>query len=84
MDSIRNEIIEELKVVRMNKKHVYDIILRLIDAIEFSAPAPGPTPVPAPTPVPVPVPVPVPAPEPEPKPSAKPAAKRVPKKSTKA
>ena len=80
MDSIRNEIIEELKVVRMNKKHVYDIILRLIDAIESSAPAPGPTPVPAPTPVPVPAP----EPEPEPKPSAKPATKRVPKKSTKA
>ena len=80
MDSIRNEIIEELKVVRMNKKHVYDIILRLIDAIESSAPAPAP----APTPTPAPAPTPVPTPEPEPKPSAKPAAKRVHKKTTKA
>ena len=69
MESIRQEIRDEMKSLRINKKHVYDILLRLVDEIDGATkPAPVPEPVaPAPVPAPVPAPEPVaPAPVPEP------------------
>ena len=56
MESIRQEIRDEMKSLRINKKHVYDILLRLVDEIDGATkPAPVPEPV-APAPVPAPVP----------------------------
>ena len=68
MESLRQEIRDEMKSLRVNKKHVYDILLRLVDELDSakSAPAPAPAPVvePAPAPTPTPTPTPTPAPAP--------------------
>jgi hypothetical protein len=83
MESIRQEIRDEMKSLRINKKHVYDILLRLVDEIDGAAkPAPAPEPVaPAPAPAPVPEPVaPAPAPEPEKPKVVKKVVRRVKKK----
>jgi len=68
MESLRQEIRDEMKSLRINKTHVYDILLRLIDEIDGDKPVSTPvvktepvTPTPTPTPEPV-----TPAPEPEP------------------
>ena len=47
MESLRQEIRDEMKSLRVNKKHVYDILLRLVDELDSakSAPAPAPAPV---------------------------------------
>ena len=81
MESIRQEIRDEMKSLRINKKHVYDILLRLVDEIDGVAkPAPVPEPVaPAPAPVPEPV-APAPAPEPEKPKVVKKVVRRVKKK----
>ena len=83
MESIRQEIRDEMKSLRINKKHVYDILLRLVDEIDGTTkPAPAPEPVaPAPAPAPVPEPVaPAPAPEPEKPKVVKKVVRRVKKK----
>ena len=68
MESLRQEIRDEMKSLRINKTHVYDILLRLIDEIDGDKPVSTPvvktepvTPTPTPTPEPV-----TPAPELEP------------------
>jgi len=62
MESLRQEIRNEIKSLRINKRHVYEILLRLVDELDSikvkSAPAPAPAPAPEP--------VPTPTPEPEP------------------
>ena len=81
MESIRQEIRDEMKSLRINKKHVYDIWLSLVDEIDGATkPAHVPEPV-APTPAPVPEPVaPAPAPEPEKPKVVKKVVRRVKKK----
>ena len=68
MESLRQEIRDEMKSLRVNKKHVYDILLRLVDELDGAkpaAPAPAPAPVPDVKPTPAPTPTPTPTPEPE-------------------
>lgn len=60
MESLRQEIRDEMKSLRVNKKHVYDILLRLVDELDGAKPAPAPTPAPAPVAEPAPTPEPVP------------------------
>lgn len=81
MESIRQEIRDEMKSLRINKKHVYDILLRLVDEIDGATkPAPVPESV-APAPVPAPEPVaPAPVPEPEKPKVVKKVVRRVKKK----
>jgi len=66
MESLRQEIRDEMKSLRVNKKHVYDILLRLVDELDGAKPAaPAPAPVPDVKPTPAPTPTPTPTPEPE-------------------
>ena len=54
MESLRQEIRDEMKSLRVNKKHVYDILLRLVDELDSTKPAPVAAPAPvaeAPAPV---------------------------------
>ena len=65
MEALRQEIRDEMKTLRINKKHVYGLLMRLVDEIDSSAPpalppapvkkAPAPAPAkkaePAPAPV---------------------------------
>ena len=62
MQSLRNELIEELDSCRLNKDHVYKTLIRLVDEIagnpapvKVSTPAPAPAPAPAAEPAPAPV-----------------------------
>lgn len=60
MESLRQEIRDEMKSLRVNKKHVYDILLRLVDELDSTKPAPVAAPAPvaeAPAPVAAPAPV---------------------------
>lgn len=53
MEALRQEIRDEMKTLRVNKKHVYGLLMRLCDEIDGGAPAPPPAPVkkaPAPAP----------------------------------
>ena len=56
MEALRQEIRDEMKTLRINKKHVYGLLMRLVDEIDGSAPPalpPPPAPVkkaPAPAP----------------------------------
>ena len=50
MDSIKEEINDELKNIRINKNHVYNTILKLMDVISQKAPEPSETPEPVETP----------------------------------
>ena len=53
MEALRQEIRDEMKTLRINKKHVYGLLMRLCDEIDGGAPAPPPAPVkkaPAPAP----------------------------------
>ena len=53
MEALRQEIRDEMKTLRVNKKHVYGLLMRLCDEIDGGAP-PAPAPVkkaPAPAPV---------------------------------
>ena len=64
MEALRQEIRDEMKTLRINKKHVYGLLMRLVDELD-STPAPAPAkkaepapakkaePAPAPAPVPV-------------------------------
>ena len=66
MEALRQEIRDEMKTLRINKKHVYGLLMRLVDELD-STPAPAPAkkaepapakkaePAPAPAPAPVPV-----------------------------
>ena len=38
MDALKKDILEELNSVRMNKKHVYDTILKIIDLLPQTGP----------------------------------------------
>jgi len=74
MEALRQEIRDEMKTLRINKKHVYGLLMRLVDELD-STPAPAPAkkaepapakkaePAPAkkaePAPAPAPAPVPV-------------------------
>jgi hypothetical protein len=58
MESLRQEIRDEMKSLRVNKKHVYDILLRLVDELDGAKPV-APAPVVEPTPAPVAAPEPV-------------------------
>ena len=61
MEALRQEIRDEMKTLRINKKHVYGLLMRLCDEIDGGAPpapvkkAPAPAPAkkaePAPAPV---------------------------------
>ena len=56
MEALRQEIRDEMKTLRVNKKHVYGLLMRLCDEIDGGAPPPPPTPAkkaPAPAPAPV-------------------------------
>ena len=53
MEALRQEIRDEMKTLRINKKHVYGLLMRLCDEIDGGALAPPPAPVkkaPAPAP----------------------------------
>ena len=53
MEALRQEIRDEMKTLRINKKHVYGLLMRLVDEIDGGAPPPPPAPVkkaPAPAP----------------------------------
>ena len=53
MEALRQEIRDEMKTLRINKKHVYGLLMRLCDEIDGGAPPPPPAPVkkaPAPAP----------------------------------
>lgn len=88
MESLRQEIRDEMKSLRINKTHVYGILLRLIDEIDGDKPVSTPvvkaepvTPTPTPTPEPEPEPVtPAPVPEPETPKVVKKVIRRVKKK----
>ena len=88
MESLRQEIRDEMKSLRINKTHVYGILLRLIDEIDGAKPVSIPvvkaepvTPTPTPTPEPEPEPVtPAPVPEPETPKVVKKVIRRVKKK----
>ncbi len=47
MEALRQEIRDEMKTLRVNKKHVYGLLMRLIDEIDGGAPPPPPPPAPA-------------------------------------
>jgi len=49
MEALRQEIRDEMQTLRINKKHVYGLLMRLVDELD-STPAPAPAPVPAPVP----------------------------------
>ena len=73
MEALRQEIRDEMKTLRINKKHVYGLLMRLVDEIDGGAP---PAPAPAPAPVKKAEPAPVKKAEPAP-------AKKVVRKTTK-
>ena len=52
MEALRQEIRDEMKTLRINKKHVYGLLMRLVDEIDGSAP-PAPAPVKKAEPAPV-------------------------------
>ncbi|RPH12724.1 MAG: hypothetical protein CBB67_022430 [Alteromonadaceae bacterium TMED7] len=52
MEALRQEIRDEMQTLRINKKHVYGLLMRLVDELD-STPAPAPAPAPAPVPAPV-------------------------------
>ena len=62
MEALRQEIRDEMKTLRINKKHVYGLLMRLVDELD-STPAPAPAkkaePAPAKKAEPAPAPVPV-------------------------
>ena len=74
MQSLRNELIEELESCRLSKDHVYKTLIRLVDEIAGN-PAPVKVSTPAPTPAAEPAPAPAPA-----KAKAKTTTKKVVKK----
>ena len=45
MEALRQEIRDEMKTLRINKKHVYGLLMRLVDEIAGGAPPPPPAPV---------------------------------------
>ena len=47
MEALRQEIRDEMQTLRINKKHVYGLLMRLVDELD-STPAPAPAPAPAP------------------------------------
>ena len=60
MEALRQEIRDEMKTLRINKKHVYGLLMRLVDELDSTpAPAPAPAPVKKAEPVPTPAPAPV-------------------------
>jgi len=75
MEALRQEIRDEMKTLRVNKKHVYGLLMRLCDEIDGGAPAPVKK---------VPPPAPVKKAEPAPVKKAEPApVKKVVRKTTK-
>jgi hypothetical protein len=82
MEALRQEIRDEMKTLRVNKKHVYGLLMRLCDEIDGGAPAPVKKAEPAP--VKKAEPAPVKKAEPAPVKKAEPApVKKVVRKTTK-
>ena len=85
MEALRQEIRDEMKTLRINKKHVYGLLMRLCDEIDGGAPAPVKK-APPPAPVKKAEPAPVKKAEPAPVKKAEPApapVKKVVRKTTK-
>ena len=83
MEALRQEIRDEMKTLRVNKKHVYGLLMRLCDEIDGGAPAPVKK-APPPAPVKKAEPAPVKKAEPAPVKKAEPApVKKVVRKTTK-
>ncbi len=77
MEALRQEIRDEMKTLRINKKHVYGLLMRLCDEIDGGAPPPAPVKK-------APPPAPVKKAEPAPVKKAEPApVKKVVRKTTK-
>ena len=76
MEALRQEIRDEMKTLRINKKHVYGLLMRLCDEIDGGAPPAPVKKAPAPAPVKKAEPAPVKKAEPAP-------AKKVVRKTTK-
>ena len=55
MEALRQEIRDEMNTLRINKKHVYGLLMRLVDEIDGGAKPSAPAPVkkeePAPAPI---------------------------------
>ena len=43
MEALRQEIRDEMKTLRVNKKHVYGLLMRLCDEIDGGVPPPPPS-----------------------------------------
>ncbi len=85
MEALRQEIRDEMKTLRVNKKHVYGLLMRLCDEIDGGAPAPVKK-APPPAPVKKAEPAPVKKAEPAPVKKTEPApapVKKVVRKTTK-
>ena len=85
MEALRQEIRDEMKTLRVNKKHVYGLLMRLCDEIDGGAPAPVKK-APPPAPVKKAEPAPVKKAEPAPVKKTEPATapvKKVVRKTTK-
>ena len=85
MEALRQEIRDEMKTLRVNKKHVYGLLMRLCDEIDGGAPAPvkkAPPPAPVKKAEPAPVKKAAPAPVKKAEPAPAPV-KKVVRKTTK-
>ena len=51
MDALRKEIEAEMQTLRINKRHVYGVLMRLVDEIDGGAKPPTPVKTAAPAPV---------------------------------
>ena len=51
MEALRQEIRDEMKTLRINKKHVYGLLMRLVDEIDGGAKPPTPVKKAEPAPV---------------------------------
>ncbi len=51
MEALRQEIRDEMKTLRVNKKHVYGLLMRLVDEIDGGAKPPTPVKKAEPAPV---------------------------------
>jgi hypothetical protein len=78
MEALRQEIRDEMNTLRINKKHVYGLLMRLVDEIDGGAKPSAPAPAPVKKEEPVPAPAPVKKEEPAPAP-----VKKVVRKTTK-
>jgi len=81
MEALRQEIRDEMKTLRINKKHVYGLLMRLVDELD-STPAPAPAKKAEPAPAKKAEPAPAKKAEPAPVKKAEPAPAPVPVEET--